>query len=387
MATSKENSMSTETIAPHVLDAFIASALKELGRESFVVLPEKRIDHLKEIMHGLSAAIARAEKAEGDVRPMPCGHRELFRMPDSELDPRTCALCILKQERERIIAERDHLQNFKAYVHKRLDDAGVPKFYDGRECRVGARLDLVIRSMSALGERDATKAMAVGILRAVDAGRLDSRSMASDALLSWTSIHFDVNDGSGIKRLRDETGDVRLDDATRELLAATNPLHTDRTVPLIDCGTTALPAEIDARLAQLHNLCRKKAKEYDALGITKPAGDLLGVAMCLRDIAGHPVEGPVPLDPNRCAACGWPLKENAADGCVRANCSQRPHPVRLYDPERFELERAEAAKPCKHEYEQVGIKLVCVHCQDGWKETEGNGPHDTGAAISGHGGY
>src|SRR5688572_33229693 len=42
---------------------------------------------------------------------------------------------------------------FKAYVHKRLDDAGVPKFDDGRECRVGARLDWaldVIQSARAL---------------------------------------------------------------------------------------------------------------------------------------------------------------------------------------------------------------------------------------------
>lgn len=30
------------------------------------------------------------------------------------------------------------------YVHKRLDDAGVPTFDDGRECRIGARLDLLL---------------------------------------------------------------------------------------------------------------------------------------------------------------------------------------------------------------------------------------------------
>ncbi len=51
------------------------------------------------------------------------------------------------------------------------------------------------------------------------------------------------------------------------------------------------------------------------------------------------------LSANRCAACGWPLKESAADGCVRANCSQRPHPKKMYDPERFDQEQAEAMKP------------------------------------------
>lgn len=48
------------------------------------------------------------------------------------------------------------------------------------------------------------------------------------------------------------------------------------------------------------------------------------------------------LDPNRCAVCGWPLKDRPADGCVRGNCSQRPRPHRLYDPERATAERNEA---------------------------------------------
>jgi hypothetical protein len=44
------------------------------------------------------------------------------------------------------------------------------------------------------------------------------------------------------------------------------------------------------------------------------------------------------LDENRCAVCAWPLKKDPKDGCVRGNCSQRPRPSRLYDPERAQLE-------------------------------------------------
>ena len=50
----------------------------------------------------------------------------------------------------------------------------------------------------------AARQMAVGILRAVDSGLLDSRSMAADGLLSWADMHFNVSDGSGVKKLREE---------------------------------------------------------------------------------------------------------------------------------------------------------------------------------------
>lgn len=49
-------------------------------------------------------------------------------------------------------AERDALAKFKAHVHKRLDDAGVPKFDDGRDCRIGSRLDWVLETFRVVGE-------------------------------------------------------------------------------------------------------------------------------------------------------------------------------------------------------------------------------------------
>ncbi|VTT98914.1 Uncharacterized protein OS=Cyclobacterium marinum (strain ATCC 25205 / DSM 745) GN=Cycma_0223 PE=4 SV=1 [Gemmataceae bacterium] len=51
-------------------------------------------------------------------------------------------------ELARVTAERDKLAEFKAYVHARMDAAGVPVDPDGPHkaegCRVGGRLDLVL---------------------------------------------------------------------------------------------------------------------------------------------------------------------------------------------------------------------------------------------------
>ena len=52
----------------------------------------------------------------------------------------TATLAELQAERDTVAA----LRKFKAYVHQRLDDAGVPKFDDGRECRIGERLSWVL---------------------------------------------------------------------------------------------------------------------------------------------------------------------------------------------------------------------------------------------------
>jgi hypothetical protein len=48
-----------------------------------------------------------------------------------------------------LLSERDHLLEFKAYVHRRLDEAHVPTHPDGphskKGCRIGDRLDLLIK--------------------------------------------------------------------------------------------------------------------------------------------------------------------------------------------------------------------------------------------------
>lgn len=58
------------------------------------------------------------------------------------------AVARLTREVGRLRAERDTLAKFKSYVHKRLDDAGVPVDPDSPHkaegCRVGGRLDYVL---------------------------------------------------------------------------------------------------------------------------------------------------------------------------------------------------------------------------------------------------
>jgi hypothetical protein len=53
-------------------------------------------------------------------------------------------------EIETLRAERDKLLAFKAYVHSRLDAAGVPVDPDSPHkadgCRIGGRLDIVLRA-------------------------------------------------------------------------------------------------------------------------------------------------------------------------------------------------------------------------------------------------
>jgi len=68
---------------------------------------------------------------------------------------------------------------------------------------------------------------------------------------------------------------------------------------------------------------------------------------------------PVPqLDPHRCAVCGWGLVEKGGQGCWRGNCSMRPRPKRLYDPDRA---KAEAIGRCEH---GVPVSAECTACMD-----------------------
>jgi len=63
-----------------------------------------------------------------------------------------------------LIAERDKLRAFKAYVHKRLDDAGVPvdpeSPHKAEGCRIGGRLDLVLEGYEIAHQiKDALQAL------------------------------------------------------------------------------------------------------------------------------------------------------------------------------------------------------------------------------------
>lgn len=84
----------------------------------------------------------------------------------------------LTAELASVTRERDALQAFKDYVHKRLDDAGVPVDPESSHklegCRIGGRLDIVLGAMS---EREAL---------AADRDRLDWLDKCADDWLEIT---------------------------------------------------------------------------------------------------------------------------------------------------------------------------------------------------------
>jgi hypothetical protein len=77
-----------------------------------------------------------------------------------------------------------------------------------------------------------------------------------------------------------------------------------------------------------------------------PSKPGLGVAADGADDTGHhDVEfSPSDRNPNRCAVCGWTLADSIKAGCVRGNCSYRPHTPfpreQWYDAARADRERA-----------------------------------------------
>lgn len=80
-------------------------------------------------------------------------HREIERLRD-RLSVETLALVETLARAEKAEAERDALQAFKDYVHKRLDDAGVSvdpeSTHKGAGCRIGGRLDIVLTERNTL---------------------------------------------------------------------------------------------------------------------------------------------------------------------------------------------------------------------------------------------
>lgn len=80
-----------------------------------------------------------------------CG--QYYRLDDREpAEHGLCWPCASETVTE-LRAERDALQRFKDFVHRRLDTAGVPTHPDGPHskegCRIGDRLDLVIEKHEA----------------------------------------------------------------------------------------------------------------------------------------------------------------------------------------------------------------------------------------------
>lgn len=68
-----------------------------------------------------------------------------------------------------LIAERDKLAEFKAFVHKRLDDAGVPTDPPGEHrdagCRIGQRLDVLFARENVYVQRAAEATLELDEMR------------------------------------------------------------------------------------------------------------------------------------------------------------------------------------------------------------------------------
>ena len=92
---------------------------------------------------------------------------------------RRCATMQRDRDEAEAEAERDALQRFKDFVHRRLDEAGVPAHPDGPHskegCRIGDRLDLLF------GDRDALRAELAQLRPYADA--LNARCVADTAEL------------------------------------------------------------------------------------------------------------------------------------------------------------------------------------------------------------
>lgn len=151
---------------------------------------DERVEYIGDALDRLTAerdaAVARAEKAEwavANANPLRALQAAEFKTLDDKL---TAAL-----------AERDKLAAFKLFVHKRLDDAGVPADPPGEHrdagCRIGQRLDWVMAERDRL--RDAwiaARAFIREIKAAVGAGQCHEDMW--DMLAKYDQRNHDADD-------------------------------------------------------------------------------------------------------------------------------------------------------------------------------------------------
>lgn len=87
-----------------------------------------------------------------------------------------------------MLQQRDALLGFKRFVHRRLDEAGVPTHPDGPHskegCRIGDRLDLVLAQYVEPNEFYKRHVRLARIAEIIE--QVDVRAMASDGPVSPT---------------------------------------------------------------------------------------------------------------------------------------------------------------------------------------------------------
>ena len=92
-----------------------------------------------------------------------------------------------------------------------------------------------------------------------------------------------------------------------------------------------------ARIDQLASGCSETSTRVDQL-----AAQLAGLQRLVESLVNERGEGrrqETADDESRCAVCGWPLKADIDEGCVREVCSAGDPPKRKYAPQRFALEQ------------------------------------------------
>jgi hypothetical protein len=93
---------------------------------------------------------------------------------------------------------------------------------------------------------------------------------------------------------------------------------------------------------------------------------------------------------SRCAVCGWHLEARAEDGCVRGNCSYRPRPAKLFDPERADRESLTQRPPPMTDVDVKRLREAALAATQGawntgvWIETDGDEWRATGPAHEEH---
>jgi len=114
-------------------------------------------------------------------------HRHVVKLYDTTVE-QARYIHDIEQRAKQMAAQIEKLQAFKNYVHDRLDIINIPKFDDGRECRIGARIDYITEKM----QRDTIPGVGeISISRGNDGFWLDIRHGSKHA-----SIHIDGPKGS-----------------------------------------------------------------------------------------------------------------------------------------------------------------------------------------------
>jgi hypothetical protein len=89
-----------------------------------------------------------------------------------------------------IEAERNALQRFKDFVHRRLDEAGIPTHPDGPHskegCRIGDRLDLVLANFAGWQPIDTAPNDATEVLVYWPQHALDDEDNSTDEIVGGT---------------------------------------------------------------------------------------------------------------------------------------------------------------------------------------------------------